>query len=313
MYALHIRRANFIAFEEADAEVFAVLRQAPAAVRSITLDNPPPPGTTLMSHPISDLAGAWSRYVAVCDRGSHLRARVPQPRSIGANRRPRIRCAPSARHDPEPVRTEPSAGPCAARQSAQRGSARDRTRRPFYLSGDPGGDRARRRGRGRSHHRVLSCRGRVPAAGRAVGRGRVVRLRVRHQHPRPRRRGPRQRARSRSSRAPATRSGLRGARRGRCPTCRQPCRNRSSATCRRCSSVATSHPTATPPGSPPSRAGWRTCRASCSRPSAPTFLPTARRVSSALRRQFLEDPAAKLDTNGCEQKSPKIQFVAPAK
>ena len=34
---------------------------------------------------------------------------------------------------------------------------------------------------------------------------------------------------------------------------------------------------------------------------------------SALRRQFLEDPAAKLDTNGCEQKSPKIQFVAPAK
>jgi len=67
MVALHLHQANFIAFEEADTEVFDVLRQAPAAVRSITLDNPPPPGTTLLSDPIGDLAGAFTRFVALCD------------------------------------------------------------------------------------------------------------------------------------------------------------------------------------------------------------------------------------------------------
>jgi class 3 adenylate cyclase/pimeloyl-ACP methyl ester carboxylesterase len=68
MYALHIQRADFVAFEGADAEVFDVLRQAPSAVRSITLDNPPPAGTTALSDPIGDFAGAWGRYVALCDR-----------------------------------------------------------------------------------------------------------------------------------------------------------------------------------------------------------------------------------------------------
>jgi pimeloyl-ACP methyl ester carboxylesterase len=67
MVALHIHRANFIAFEQADAEVFDVLGQAPAAVRSITLDNPPPPGATVLSDPIGDLAGAFTRFVALCD------------------------------------------------------------------------------------------------------------------------------------------------------------------------------------------------------------------------------------------------------
>jgi hypothetical protein len=68
MYVLHVPLANFVAFEGADAEVFDVLRNAPAAVRSITLDNPPPPGSTVLSDPISDFAGAWTRYVALCDR-----------------------------------------------------------------------------------------------------------------------------------------------------------------------------------------------------------------------------------------------------
>jgi class 3 adenylate cyclase/pimeloyl-ACP methyl ester carboxylesterase len=67
MVALHVNRANFVAFEGADAEVFEVLREAPAAVRSITLDNPPPPGTGLLTDPIGDLAGAFGRFVAQCD------------------------------------------------------------------------------------------------------------------------------------------------------------------------------------------------------------------------------------------------------
>jgi len=66
MFALHINKANFIAYEYADAEVFDVVRHAPAAVRSITLDNPPPPGTTALTDPIGDLAGAFQRFVALC-------------------------------------------------------------------------------------------------------------------------------------------------------------------------------------------------------------------------------------------------------
>jgi hypothetical protein len=34
---------------------------------------------------------------------------------------------------------------------------------------------------------------------------------------------------------------------------------------------------------------------------------------SALRREFLANPNATLDTNACERLSPKIQFIAPAR
>jgi hypothetical protein len=88
MVARHIHRANFIAFEEADAEVFEVLRQAPAAVRSITLDNPPPPGTTRLSDPVGDLAGAFTRFTDVCDADPVCRPAYPNLRptdqSLGA-------------------------------------------------------------------------------------------------------------------------------------------------------------------------------------------------------------------------------------
>ena len=66
MFVQHIPRANFIAFQGFDAEVFTVLRTAAGAVRTITLDNPPPPGTSVFSDPIGDLAGAWNRYAALC-------------------------------------------------------------------------------------------------------------------------------------------------------------------------------------------------------------------------------------------------------
>jgi hypothetical protein len=83
MVAMHIQRANFIAFEGADAEVFDVLRKAPAAVRSITLDNPPPPGTTTLSDPIGDLAGAFNRFVDLCDADPICRPAYPNLRQGG--------------------------------------------------------------------------------------------------------------------------------------------------------------------------------------------------------------------------------------
>jgi hypothetical protein len=66
MFVRHIRQANFVAFQGFDTEVFTVLRTAPAAVRTVTLENPPPPGDSVLSDPIGDLAGAFDRYVALC-------------------------------------------------------------------------------------------------------------------------------------------------------------------------------------------------------------------------------------------------------
>jgi hypothetical protein len=67
MFARHMPQANFVAFQGFDAEVFTVLRTAPAAVRTVTLENPPPPGNSVFSDPIGDLAGAFNRYVALCN------------------------------------------------------------------------------------------------------------------------------------------------------------------------------------------------------------------------------------------------------
>jgi pimeloyl-ACP methyl ester carboxylesterase len=70
MWALHFTRANFVAFQESAVQAFALVREAPGAVRSLTLDNPPPPGDTTFTSPISDFSGAFDRFVAAC-RADH--------------------------------------------------------------------------------------------------------------------------------------------------------------------------------------------------------------------------------------------------
>src|SRR5207244_4163647 len=66
MVALHVKTADFTASDLTSAIVFGVLRKAPGAVRSITLDNPAAPGGTLLSDPVSDLSDAFNRYAALC-------------------------------------------------------------------------------------------------------------------------------------------------------------------------------------------------------------------------------------------------------
>jgi len=77
MFVLNIHSANFVASEFSAVEVFDVLRRAPAAVRSITLDNPPPPGETVFSDPVGDLSGAFTRFVALCNADSTCSAAYP--------------------------------------------------------------------------------------------------------------------------------------------------------------------------------------------------------------------------------------------
>ena len=77
MFVLKIHSANFVAFERSAAELFDVLRRAPAAVRSITLDNPPPPGETVLSDPVGDLSSAFTRFVALCNADAICAAGYP--------------------------------------------------------------------------------------------------------------------------------------------------------------------------------------------------------------------------------------------
>ncbi len=77
MYALKIDRANFVAFEHSAAEIFDVLRRAPAAIRTVTLDNPPPPDETRFSDPIGDLSGAFTRFVGLCIEDSICGSHYP--------------------------------------------------------------------------------------------------------------------------------------------------------------------------------------------------------------------------------------------
>jgi hypothetical protein len=77
MSALKIERADFTAFGETDAEVLEVLRRAPGAVRSMTLENPPPPGSTHLTAPVTDLAGAFGRFARLCSQDVDCRRVTP--------------------------------------------------------------------------------------------------------------------------------------------------------------------------------------------------------------------------------------------
>jgi class 3 adenylate cyclase len=66
MTALHIPRADFTGSGPTSNVIWGIVQRAPAAVRSMTLDNPAPPGQTFLSNPIGSLSGAFDRYVAQC-------------------------------------------------------------------------------------------------------------------------------------------------------------------------------------------------------------------------------------------------------
>jgi class 3 adenylate cyclase/pimeloyl-ACP methyl ester carboxylesterase len=77
MSVLHIKQANLVALFEIAAEAFAILRHAPGVVRTMTLDNPQPPGETFKSDPIHDLARAFGRFVAFCRADANCGPRHP--------------------------------------------------------------------------------------------------------------------------------------------------------------------------------------------------------------------------------------------
>jgi class 3 adenylate cyclase len=66
MVALNISRADLLSGSAETSVVFGVLQLAPGAVRSITVENPFPPGAGFLTDPVGDLANALTAYVGLC-------------------------------------------------------------------------------------------------------------------------------------------------------------------------------------------------------------------------------------------------------
>lgn len=66
VYALKLQRVDLLSGEAETAVAFGVLQAAPAAVRSITLEDPFPPGQGFLTDPTGDLAAAFTAYVGLC-------------------------------------------------------------------------------------------------------------------------------------------------------------------------------------------------------------------------------------------------------
>jgi class 3 adenylate cyclase/pimeloyl-ACP methyl ester carboxylesterase len=66
MVALKVSRADLLSGSAETSVVFGVLQQAPGAVRSVTVENPFPPGAGFLTDPVGDLANALNAYVALC-------------------------------------------------------------------------------------------------------------------------------------------------------------------------------------------------------------------------------------------------------
>src|ERR1700730_3459033 len=66
MRALHLRRATVAAMGDDAISAYAIVRDAPGAVRTLTLDGPDAPGTSVFSDPTGQFAAAVDEYVALC-------------------------------------------------------------------------------------------------------------------------------------------------------------------------------------------------------------------------------------------------------
>ncbi len=77
MVALRIPTADLLAQHQLSALVFGMLRRAPGAVRTITLENPFPNGQTGFTTDVSSLAGAFQRYLALCEADPVCRGNYP--------------------------------------------------------------------------------------------------------------------------------------------------------------------------------------------------------------------------------------------
>ena len=75
--ALGLRNANLQGVWDSARVALAVARKEPDVVRSLFLLDPEVPGSSFMAHPLRSLAGAFDRYVRLCDSDRRCHAAYP--------------------------------------------------------------------------------------------------------------------------------------------------------------------------------------------------------------------------------------------
>ncbi len=77
MTALKIPRVDLVVRHQLSTLAFAMLRRAPGAIRSLTIQSPMPNGSTGFSNAVADLSAAFGRYVAQCNASAPCREDYP--------------------------------------------------------------------------------------------------------------------------------------------------------------------------------------------------------------------------------------------
>lgn len=79
--ALHLQRINLVVGGDNAISAYAIVRAAPDAVRSLTLESPVAPGMSPLTDPTSQLADAFDEYVALCSADAACARAYPDLKS----------------------------------------------------------------------------------------------------------------------------------------------------------------------------------------------------------------------------------------
>ncbi len=82
VYALKLQHVDLLSGEAESAVAFGVLQAAPGAVRSVTLEDPFPPGQGFLTDPTGDLAAAFTAYVGLCTANTVCAKSYPNLESV---------------------------------------------------------------------------------------------------------------------------------------------------------------------------------------------------------------------------------------
>ena len=74
---LHIREADIVAEDDLSHIAYGVLAKVPGSVRTLTLDNPEPPGQSAYTDPVAFLASSFQRYINLCDANTQCATDFP--------------------------------------------------------------------------------------------------------------------------------------------------------------------------------------------------------------------------------------------
>ena len=77
MAVMQIRQADIVADDIYSHVAFGVLEKVPGSVRTLTLDNPEPPGASSATDAVTYLASSYQRYASLCAADTHCAAQFP--------------------------------------------------------------------------------------------------------------------------------------------------------------------------------------------------------------------------------------------